>query len=124
MRASDGIPIVRSMSATETPLLARLITIASFVPIGFAQSAAGEYTFSIFAVVTIALLVSWVVAVLFDQAEEIGAEAMIGPHCYITDHDHTFNTTDAAGALPLVSTPTRIGAPSGSSSRISNSSHI
>ena len=30
MRASDGIPIVRSMSATETPLLARLITIASF----------------------------------------------------------------------------------------------
>src|SRR6185437_2485122 len=31
----------------------------------FAKSAAGEYTFSIFAVVAIALLVSWVVAVLF-----------------------------------------------------------
>ena len=36
-----------------------------FVPIGFAHSAAGEYTFSIFAVVAIALLASWVVAVLF-----------------------------------------------------------
>jgi acetyltransferase-like isoleucine patch superfamily enzyme len=41
---------------------------------------------------------------------EIGDEAMIGPRCYITDHDHTFNATDAAGALPLKSAPTRIGA--------------
>src|SRR6185295_4808070 len=40
-------------------------TIAGFVPIGFAKSAAGEYTFSIFAVVAIALVVSWFVAVLF-----------------------------------------------------------
>jgi multidrug efflux pump subunit AcrB len=48
------------------PMLAgTLVTIAGFVPVGFAQSSAGEYTFSIFAVVTIALLVSWVVAVLF-----------------------------------------------------------
>ncbi|WP_138466765.1 efflux RND transporter permease subunit [Poseidonocella sp. HB161398] len=42
-----------------------LVTIAGFVPIGFAQSSAGEYTFSIFAVVGIALIASWVVAVLF-----------------------------------------------------------
>ncbi len=41
---------------------------------------------------------------------EIGDEAMIGPRCYIADHDHTFNATDAAGALPLRSAPTRIGA--------------
>ncbi len=46
-------------------LMGTLVTIAGFVPIGFAQSSAGEYTFSIFAVVAIALLVSWVVAVLF-----------------------------------------------------------
>jgi multidrug efflux pump subunit AcrB len=46
-------------------LIGTLVTIAGFVPIGFAQSSAGEYTFSIFAVVAIALLVSWVVAVLF-----------------------------------------------------------
>jgi multidrug efflux pump len=42
-----------------------LITIAGFVPIGFARSAAGEYTFSIFAVVAIALVTSWLVAVTF-----------------------------------------------------------
>jgi acetyltransferase-like isoleucine patch superfamily enzyme len=41
---------------------------------------------------------------------EIGDEAMIGPRCYLTDHDHSFNATDAAGALPLISAPTRIGA--------------
>jgi multidrug efflux pump subunit AcrB len=46
-------------------LIGTLVTISSFVPIGFAQSSAGEYTFSIFAVVAIALLVSWLVAVLF-----------------------------------------------------------
>ncbi|MCZ7566587.1 MAG: efflux RND transporter permease subunit [Burkholderiales bacterium] len=48
------------------PMLAgTLITIASFVPIGFARSSAGEYTFSIFAVVAIALITSWLVAVIF-----------------------------------------------------------
>jgi len=52
-------------------LIGTLVTIAGFVPIGFAQSSAGEYTFSIFAVVAIALLVSWLVAVLF--APVVGA---------------------------------------------------
>jgi multidrug efflux pump subunit AcrB len=48
------------------PMLAgTLITIAGFVPIGFAKSSAGEYTFSIFAVVAIALVTSWLVAVIF-----------------------------------------------------------
>jgi multidrug efflux pump subunit AcrB len=48
------------------PMLAgTLVTIAGFVPIGFAASSAGEYTFSIFAVVGIALIVSWFVAVIF-----------------------------------------------------------
>ena len=46
-------------------LTGSFVTAAGFVPIGFAQSAAGEYTFSIFAVVTITLFVSWFVAVLF-----------------------------------------------------------
>ncbi|RUO99245.1 efflux RND transporter permease subunit [Hyphomicrobium sp.] len=46
-------------------LTGSFVTAAGFVPIGFAQSTAGEYTFSIFAVVTIALIVSWFVAVLF-----------------------------------------------------------
>src|SRR5689334_7919315 len=46
-------------------LTGTLVTIAGFVPVGFAASSAGEYTFSLFAVVAIALIVSWFVAVLF-----------------------------------------------------------
>ena len=46
-------------------LTGSFVTAAGFVPIGFARSAAGEYTFSIFAVVSVALIVSWFVAVLF-----------------------------------------------------------
>jgi multidrug efflux pump subunit AcrB len=53
-------------TSTAFPMLTgTLITAAGFTPVGFAKSGAGEYTFSIFAVVTIALLVSWVVAVVF-----------------------------------------------------------
>ena len=53
-------------TTTAFPMLTgTLITAAGFVPVGFAKSSAGEYTFSIFAVVTISLLVSWVVAVIF-----------------------------------------------------------
>lgn len=46
-------------------LAGTLVTIAGFVPIGFAASSAGEYTFTLFAVVSIALVVSWFVAVIF-----------------------------------------------------------
>jgi multidrug efflux pump subunit AcrB len=46
-------------------LAGTLVTIAGFVPIGFAASSAGEYTFSLFAVVSIALVVSWLVALVF-----------------------------------------------------------
>ena len=46
-------------------LTGSFVTAAGFVPIGFAASSAGEYTFSIFAVVSIALILSWIVAVLF-----------------------------------------------------------
>jgi multidrug efflux pump subunit AcrB len=53
-------------ATTAFPMLTgTLVTAASFLPVGFARSSAGEYTFSIFAVVTIALLVSWGVAVVF-----------------------------------------------------------
>ncbi|CAO3358914.1 efflux RND transporter permease subunit [Azospirillum melinis] len=53
-------------TSTAFPMLTgTLVTVAGFVPIGFARSAAGEYTFSIFAVVAIALIASWFVAVLF-----------------------------------------------------------
>jgi len=53
-------------SATAFPMLTgTLVTIAGFVPVGFAASSAGEYTFTLFAVVGIALIASWFVAVLF-----------------------------------------------------------
>ncbi len=53
-------------TSTAFPMLTgTLITAAAFTPVGFSKSAASEYTFSIFAVVTIALLVSWIVAVVF-----------------------------------------------------------
>ncbi|OUY06288.1 efflux RND transporter permease subunit [Acinetobacter populi] len=53
-------------TSTAFPMLTgTLITAAGFLPIATAQSGTGEYTRSIFQVVTIALLVSWVAAVLF-----------------------------------------------------------
>ncbi len=53
-------------TSTAFPMLTgTLITAAGFLPVGFARSAAGEYTFSIFVVVGIALLTSWVAAVVF-----------------------------------------------------------
>ena len=58
-------------------LTGTLVTIAGFVPIGFAQSTAGEYTFSIFAVVAIALVVSWLVAVVF--APLLGMALLVPP---------------------------------------------
>ncbi|MDX1587802.1 MAG: efflux RND transporter permease subunit [Oleiphilaceae bacterium] len=51
---------------TAAPMLfGTLVTIAGFVPIGFAQSGVGEYAGNIFWVLGIALLASWLVAVVF-----------------------------------------------------------
>ncbi|HEU4852525.1 MAG TPA: efflux RND transporter permease subunit [Telluria sp.] len=53
-------------TSTAMPMLTgTLITAAGFLPIGLAKSAAGEYTFSMFSVNCIALLVSWLAAVIF-----------------------------------------------------------
>ena len=53
-------------TSTAFPMLTgTLVTAAGFTPVGFAKNIAGEYAGSIFSVVTIALLVSWVVAVVF-----------------------------------------------------------
>ena len=53
-------------TSTAFPMLTgTLVSCAGFLPVGFAKSGAGEYCFTLFAVVTIALLVSWVVAVIF-----------------------------------------------------------
>ncbi|MBA5604044.1 efflux RND transporter permease subunit [Duganella sp. FT3S] len=53
-------------TSTALPMLTgTLITVAGFLPIGLAKSAAGEYTFSLFSVNALALVISWVVAVVF-----------------------------------------------------------
>ena len=53
-------------TSTAFPMLTgTLITAAGFTPVGFAKSGAGEFAFAIFAVTTIALLTSWIVAVVF-----------------------------------------------------------
>jgi multidrug efflux pump len=52
--------------STAFPMLTgTLVMIAGFVPVGFAASSAGEYCLSLFLVVLISLLASWLVAVLF-----------------------------------------------------------
>lgn len=55
-----------AFETTAFPMLTgTLVMIAGFIPVGFAASSAGEYCLSLFAVVLISLLSSWVVAILF-----------------------------------------------------------
>ncbi len=52
-------------SATAFPMLTgTLITCAGFIPVGFAQGSASEFCSTLFSVITIALLTSWVVAAM------------------------------------------------------------
>ena len=81
-RLAEGDNKVRAASfAYETlafPMLTgSFVTAAAFVPIGFARSSAGEYTFSIFAVVSIALIASWFIAVIFGPL--LGVALLIKP---------------------------------------------
>ena len=53
-------------SSTAFPMLSgTLVTVAGFLPVGFAASTAGEYAGGIFWVVGVALVASWLVAVVF-----------------------------------------------------------
>src|SRR5881227_3029276 len=53
-------------SHTAAPMLAgTLVTVIGLMPVGFARSSAGEYTSNMFWIVGIALIASWVVAVVF-----------------------------------------------------------
>ena len=74
---------------TAMPMLTgTLITAAGFLPIGIAKSTVGEYTFAIFAVTVIALLVSWVASVYF--VPYLGARLLRAPAHVTTStaHDH------------------------------------
>jgi len=69
-RLEKGETLTKSASYAWTsiafPMLSgTLVTVAGFIPIGLNSSAAGEFTFSLFVVIAVSLLVSWIVAVLF-----------------------------------------------------------
>ncbi len=69
-KMEEGYDKVRAATfaydVTAMPMLTgTLITAAGFLPIGMAKSAVGEYTFAIFAVTVIALVLSWFVSVYF-----------------------------------------------------------
>ncbi|MBB4062883.1 efflux RND transporter permease subunit [Gellertiella hungarica] len=69
-KLEEGLPKLEAASfaytSTSFPMLTgTLITTAGFIPVGFAASTAGEYVSSLFYVVGIALVCSWIVAVLF-----------------------------------------------------------
>src|SRR6516162_4744669 len=68
-------------------LTGSFVTAAGFIPIGFAKSSAGEYTFSIFAVVSYALLLSWFVAVIF--APLLGVVILAKPKAKPSDKPST-----------------------------------
>lgn len=69
-KLEEGHSIMRAATftwdLTAMPMLTgTLITAAGFLPIGFAKSTVGEYTFAIFAVTATALVLSWIVSVYF-----------------------------------------------------------
>ncbi len=69
-RLEIGDPMKRAATyvytSTAFPMLTgTLVTVAGFIPIGLNSSAAGEFTFTLFVVLAVSLLTSWIVAVLF-----------------------------------------------------------
>jgi multidrug efflux pump len=69
-KMEEGYDKVRAATfaydVTAMPMLTgTLITAAGFLPIGLAKSVTGEYTYAIFAVTVIALVLSWIVSVYF-----------------------------------------------------------
>ncbi|MGE0329745.1 MAG: efflux RND transporter permease subunit [Ramlibacter sp.] len=69
-KMEEGYDKVRAATfayeVTAMPMLTgTLITAVGFLPIGLARSTVGEYTFAIFAVTVIALVLSWLVSVYF-----------------------------------------------------------
>ncbi|MBM3094711.1 AcrB/AcrD/AcrF family protein [Ensifer sp. T173] len=53
-------------TSTAFPMLTgTLVTVAGFIPVAFNKSSAGEFTFTLFVVISVSLVVSWIVAVLF-----------------------------------------------------------
>jgi multidrug efflux pump subunit AcrB len=68
LEVGDSLPKAATYVFTSTafPMLTgTLVTVAGFIPIGLNSSNAGEFTFTLFVVIAVSLIVSWIVAVLF-----------------------------------------------------------
>ncbi len=94
VKLEEGWDRVRAASfawtSTAFPMLTgTLVTAAGFLPVGIARSATGEYAGGIFWVVTIALLVSWVVAVVFTPY--LGVLLLPAPR-HVVSHDAIYDT--------------------------------
>jgi multidrug efflux pump len=75
---------------TAMPMLTgTLITAAGFLPIGMARSTVGEYTFAIFAVTVVSLVLSWIVSVYF--VPYLGT-LLLKPKPVSADHHEHFDT--------------------------------
>jgi multidrug efflux pump len=89
-------------STTAFPMLSgTLITAAGFLPIATAKSTTGEYTFGIFAVTTMALVISWFAAVI--ATPFIGAYLLKEHPVRAGDQPHdVFNTRFYAGLRKVI----------------------
>ncbi|MBX4969521.1 multidrug efflux pump subunit AcrB [Rhizobium binae] len=68
LEAGDSLTKAATYVYTSTafPMLTgTLVTVAGFIPVAFNKSNAGEFTFTLFVVIAVSLVVSWVVAVVF-----------------------------------------------------------
>ena len=75
--------------STAFPMLTgTLVTAAGFLPVGFANSGVGEYTGSLFWVVALSLVASWVVAVVFTPLLGVKLLPEMKPHAPGTANDH------------------------------------
>src|SRR4051812_18613691 len=85
-------------TSTAFPMLTgTLVTAAGFLPVGFAKSSAGEYAGGIFWIVGLALIASWIVAVLFTPylglklLPDLAKPALAKPDA----HSNAHNNSDA-----------------------------
>ncbi|MDI9333494.1 MAG: efflux RND transporter permease subunit [Cytophagales bacterium] len=91
-----------AFKATAFPMLTgTLITAVGFLPIAMAKSTAGEYTFTIFSVTTMALILSWIAAVIFTPylGFLILQERTEGVQTGASDAHHDVFNTPALNAL-------------------------
>jgi multidrug efflux pump len=85
---------------TAMPMLTgTLITATGFLPIGMAKSTVGEYTFAIFAVTVIALVLSWFISVYF--VPYLGT-LLLKPKPVANEHHEHFDTPFYRGFRHLV----------------------